>query len=191
MQKVVDGVLLFCGLTGMRCNVDKTRWLSLNGAVTEGGGIYGRQWLPEGQWGAVAGRDEMMKSFGAEEYWRYLGMVQNGDGEIEGMLAAVEAEVREEAAVLGRKRISLAGMAYLSNTVILPRVLYKLKFSHANVKQIDRIQSSLLNVAAKKAGLTAAAHKILYGGYMGCGWKKWSDEVNIERMKMVLQGWQE
>jgi hypothetical protein len=55
------------------------------------------------------------------------------------------------------------------------------------VKQIDRIQSSLLDVAAKKAGLTAAAHKILYGGYMGCGWKKWSDEVNIERMKMVLQ----
>jgi hypothetical protein len=32
MQKVVDGVLLFCGLTGMRCNVDKTRWMSLNGA---------------------------------------------------------------------------------------------------------------------------------------------------------------
>ena len=26
---------------------------------------------------------------------------------------------------------------------------------------------------------------------MGCGWKKWSDEVNIERLKMVLQGWQE
>jgi hypothetical protein len=33
MQKVVDGVLLFCRLTGMRCNVDKTRWMSLNGAV--------------------------------------------------------------------------------------------------------------------------------------------------------------
>jgi hypothetical protein len=43
-------------------------------------------------------------------------VVQNGDGEIEGMLEAVEAEVREEAAVLGRKCISLAGMAYLSNT---------------------------------------------------------------------------
>ena len=118
-------------------------------------------------------------------------MVQNGDGEIAGMLEAVEAEVREEAAVLSRKRISLAGMAYLSNTVILPRVLYKLKFSHASVKQIDKIQSSLLDAAAKKAGLTAAAHKVLYGGYMGCGWKKWSDEVNIERLKMVLQGWQE
>jgi hypothetical protein len=90
---------------------------------------------------------------------------------------AVEAEVREDAAVLGRnascERISLAGMAYLSNTVILPRVLYKLKFSHASVKQINRIQSSLLGVAAKKAGLTAAAHKVLCGGYMGCGWKKW------------------
>jgi hypothetical protein len=64
--------------------------------------------------------------------------------------------------------------------VILTRVQYKLKFSHANVKQIDRIQSSLLSVAAKKAGLTAAAHKVLYGGYMRCGWKKWSDEVNMK-----------
>jgi hypothetical protein len=42
------------------------------------------------------------------------------------MLKAVEAEVREEAAVLGRKSNSLAGMAYLSNTVVIPRVLYKL-----------------------------------------------------------------
>ena len=78
--------------------------------------------------------------------------------ELEAQVEAVEAEVREEAAVLSRKRISLAGMAYLSNTVILPRVLYKLKFSHASVKQIDKIQSSLLDAAAKKAGLTAAAH---------------------------------
>jgi hypothetical protein len=31
MQRVVDGVLLVCGFTGMRCNVDKTRRLSLNG----------------------------------------------------------------------------------------------------------------------------------------------------------------
>jgi hypothetical protein len=121
--------------------------------------------LPDGQWRTAGGADELVGSFGAEEHWRYLGVVQNGDGEIEGMLEAVEAEVREEAAVLGRKRISLADMAYLSSTVILPGVLYKLKFSHANVKQTDRIQSSLLGVAAKKAELTAAAHKVLYGGY--------------------------
>ena len=96
VQQVMDGVLLFCGLTGMRCNVDKTRWLTLNGAVKEGKGIYGRQWLPDGQWGTVAGPDELVESFGAEEYWRYLGMIQNGDGDIEGMLEAVEAEVREK-----------------------------------------------------------------------------------------------
>jgi hypothetical protein len=40
-------------------------------------------------------------------------------------------------------------------------------------------------------GLTAAAHKVLFGGYMGCGWKRWADAVNLERMKMMLQGWQE
>jgi hypothetical protein len=48
VQQVMDGVLLFCGLTGMRCNVDKTRWLTLNGAVKEGEGIYGRQWFVAG-----------------------------------------------------------------------------------------------------------------------------------------------
>jgi hypothetical protein len=69
-------------------------------------------------------------------------------------------------------------------------VLYRLKFSHASTAQIDRIQHSLclLLVAAKKAGLTAAAHKVLFGGYMGCGWNRWTDEVNLERMKMMLQG---
>ena len=166
MQRVADGVLIFCGLTGMRCNVDKTRWLSLNGAVTEGDGIYGRQWLPVGQWGAVAGQDELMKSFGAEEYRRYLGMVQNGDGEIDGMLEAVEAEVREEAAVLSRKRISLAGMAYLSNAVILPGVLYKLKFSHANVKQIDRIQDPI-----EPAGRCGKEGRTDCGGAQSAVWR--------------------
>jgi hypothetical protein len=48
--------------------VDKTRWLTLNGAVKEGEGIYGRQWLPDRQWGTVAGPDELVESFGAEEY---------------------------------------------------------------------------------------------------------------------------
>jgi hypothetical protein len=68
----------------------------------------------------------------------------------------MEQEVRNEALVLSRKRISLAGLTYLCNTVILPRVLYRLKFSHAHAStaQIDRIQRSLLLVAAKKAGLT-------------------------------------
>jgi hypothetical protein len=58
----------------MRCNVDnKTRWLTLYGAVKEGeAGIYGRQWLPDvQQWGAVDGPDELVESFGVEEYWRY------------------------------------------------------------------------------------------------------------------------
>jgi hypothetical protein len=105
-----------------------------------------------------------VESFGAEEYWRCLGMVQNGDGKIEGMLEAVEAEVREEAAVLGRKRI----------TVILPRVLYKLKFSHANVKQIDRIHSSLLDVAAKKQG------RIDCGGAQSSVWR--THGMRVEKM---------
>jgi hypothetical protein len=40
---------------------------------------------------------------------------------------------------------------------------------------MDKIQSSLLDAAAKKAGLTAAAHKVLYGGYMGCA--MWMEKV--------------
>jgi hypothetical protein len=123
-----------------------------------------------------------MGQYTKDEYWRYLGMVQNGEGDImldTSMLDPMEQEVWNEALVLSRKRISLAGLTYLCNTVILPRVLYRLKFSHASTAQIDRIQRSLLLVAAKKAGLTAAAHKVLFGGYMGCGWKRWADEVNI------------
>jgi hypothetical protein len=36
--------------------------------------------LPDGKLGAVAGPDELVESFEAEEYGRILGMVQNGDG---------------------------------------------------------------------------------------------------------------
>jgi hypothetical protein len=62
-------------------------------------------------------------------------VVQNGGGEIDGMLLeAVETEVREEAAVLGRKRISLAVMAYLRNSMaILPRALCKIKSSYVGI----------------------------------------------------------
>jgi hypothetical protein len=55
--------------------------MSLNGAGQLGTEIIGRQWLPEGEWGARAGPAEPMGQYTKDEYWRYLGMVQNGEGE--------------------------------------------------------------------------------------------------------------
>ena len=44
---------------------------------------------------------------------------------------------------------------------------------------------------ARKAKLTAAHSDILYGGYMGCGWRRWRDEVGIERVKILAMAWEE
>jgi hypothetical protein len=46
-------------------------------------------------------------------------------------------------------------------------------------------------VIAKKAYITAAHTNVLFGGYMGCGWKKWSDEAGIERLRILQLAWQE
>jgi hypothetical protein len=129
-------------------------------------------------------------SFGAEEHWRYLGVVQNGDGEIEGMLEAVEAEVREEAAVLGRKRISLADMAYLSSTVIRGTLQIEVLACECEANRQDIIESA--GRCGKEGRIDCGgAQSTVWRVCMGCGWKKWSGEVNIERIKVVLQGWQE
>jgi hypothetical protein len=81
--------------------------------------------------------------------------------------------------------MSLAGAIYLSNVVLMPRVLYRLKLSNATDEQIDRIQSRPRRAIASKAPITAANSSVLFGGYMGCGWKRWKDEVGIERLKTV------
>ena len=50
---------------------------------------------------------------------------------------------------MSRKRISLEGAVYLSNVVIMPRAMYRLKLSRATAKQIDAVQASmrrLLNI---------------------------------------------
>ena len=53
------------------------------------------------------------------------------------------------------------------------------------------MQSPVRRVLAKKAGLTSASTDVLYGGYMGCGWKRWSDEVGIAKLQMLLTAWEE
>jgi hypothetical protein len=62
----------------------------------------------------------------------------------------------EAAEVLSRKKMSLAGAIYLSNGVIMPSAMYRLKLSSATDEQIDQIQSPLRQVIAKKVHITAA-----------------------------------
>ena len=44
---------------------------------------------------------------------------------------------------------------------------------------------------AGKVGMRAAHTKVLHGGLMGCGWRRWSDEVGFERLTAVVQAWEE
>ena len=118
-------------------------------------------------------------------------MVQAGDGSDQRMVDALATEVAEAVEVMSRKRVSLEGAIYLSNVVVMPRAMYRLKLSRATSKQIDAVQASIRKVVAKKARITAAHTDVLFGGFMGCGWRKWQDEVNLERLKILITAWEE
>jgi hypothetical protein len=113
-------------------------------------------------------------------------------GNCEHMAEQLHLQVGEAAEVPSCKKMSLAGAIYLSNVVSMPSALYRLKLSNASGEQIDRTQSPLRQAIAKKAHIMAA-HTInaLYGGYMGCGWKRWQDEAGIERLRILQMAWQE
>jgi hypothetical protein len=53
------------------------------------------------------------------EVWRYLGMIQGGDGNCEHMAEQLRLRVGEAAEVLSRKKMSRAGAIYLSSVVIM------------------------------------------------------------------------
>ena len=74
--------------------------------------------------------------------------------------------MNEEASLLSRKYTSTDGAFYVANCVILPRVLYKLKFTPASCEEIDNIQRSILRMLVKKCKLGGrrAADDILFGG---------------------------
>jgi hypothetical protein len=56
-------------------------------------------------------------------------MIQNGDGNCDQMVEQLRLQVDEAAAILSRKKISLAGALYLSNVVVMPSAMYRLKLS--------------------------------------------------------------
>ena len=91
----------------------------------------------------------------------------------------------------GESRVTLAAALFLCNVVLLPQALYRLKLSHASLEQIERVQGAVRRVIARKAKLTAAHSNILFGGYMGCGWRRWRDEVGVERVKVLAMAWEE
>jgi hypothetical protein len=95
-----------------------------------------------------------------DEVWRYLGMIQNGDGYCDQMVEQLRLQVDEAAAILSRKMLSLAGAIYLSNVVVMPSAMCRLKLSTAKALQIDCIQSPLRKVVAKKAHIAAAHTKM-------------------------------
>jgi hypothetical protein len=43
MQTVVDACMLFCGFTGMHCNIGKCRWMATMGTDIGIGELYGAQ----------------------------------------------------------------------------------------------------------------------------------------------------
>ena len=132
---MVDACMLFCGFTGMRANLSKCRWLKTGEGVGDSKKLDGVQWLPVKGWKARESKREDFELVDLDVEWRYLGMVQNGHGDVDNMVKCLKNEMWDSAEVLRRKKISVAGAIYLVNTVLLPRALYRLKLSSASDEQ--------------------------------------------------------
>jgi hypothetical protein len=75
MQSVVDACMLFCGFTGMHCNIGKCRWMATAVTGIGNGELYGAQWAPCGRWEVKAGPLTVaFEKVDLDEVWRYLGM---------------------------------------------------------------------------------------------------------------------
>jgi hypothetical protein len=91
------------------------------------------QWLPVKGWKARESiKREYFELVDLDVEWRYLGMIQNGHGDVDNMVKRLKDEMWDSVEVLRRKKISAAGAVYLVNTVLLPRALYRLKLSSAS-----------------------------------------------------------
>jgi hypothetical protein len=116
MQCFVDARMLFVDsqvCTATSGNVGGWQLLAL---TPEMGGCMERSGLPvvDGR-GVKAGPLVAFEKVDLDEVWRYLGMIQDGDGNCEHMVEQLRLQVGEAAEVLSRKKISLAGAIYLSN----------------------------------------------------------------------------
>jgi hypothetical protein len=69
------------------------------------------------------------------------------------MLEQLRKEVKLEASLLIRKYTTLGGALYIANCVILPRILYSLKFTPASCEEIDSLHRHVLGILLSKCGL--------------------------------------
>jgi hypothetical protein len=103
------------------------------------------------------------------------------------MLEQLRKEVKLEALVLNRKYTSLGGALYIACCVILPRILYRLKFTPVSCEEIDSLHRHVLDILLSKCGLKGRkANDVIFGGYEGMAWVRWSDKVNSERLKIMM-----
>jgi hypothetical protein len=121
-------------------------------------------------------------------------MIQNGDGNCDQMVEQLRLQVDEAAAVLSRKKISLAGQElFASRTLWLcpaPCIVSRYPLPPPYKWVVSRDPSGR-SLQRRHIYITAAHTHVLFGGYMGYGWKKWSDEAGIERLRILQLAWQE
>jgi hypothetical protein len=85
-------------------------WAHGRGSNTDSNTLDGVQWLPVKGWKACESKREKFEVVDLDVEWRYryLGMIQNGHGDVDNMVKSLKDEMRDSAEVLRRKKISVA-----------------------------------------------------------------------------------
>jgi ribonuclease HI len=137
-------------------------------------------------------RNARIKCILPTDQFRHLGNFQTTLGDSSQAIATLKCEVASSAAALNRHTLTAEHVQYCANSVIRPKVMYQLKFSNASADEIDAVHTSLKAVVVNKAGCKRTiANKLVWSTCGGLNYSRWSDTVNIERLRIVMHGLQQ
>jgi ribonuclease HI len=133
-----------------------------------------------------------IKCIAPTDQFRHLGNYQTTLGDSEQAITTLKGEVASSAAALNRHTLTAEHVKYCANSVVRPKVMYQLKFSNASAADIDAVHASLKAVVVNKAGCKRTiANKLVWSTCGGLNYSRWSDTVNLERLRIVLHGLQQ
>jgi len=121
------------------------------------------------------------------QIYRHLGNFQSIMGDTGDLLQDVRADIAYASRALGRTTVTAEHAMYCNNSIIRPKVMYKLKFSNAGIDSIDGAQKSLKKTLLNKAGCrNTLSNNLTWSTVGGMGFQRLSDLVNTERLSMLL-----
>ena len=195
MQRLLDGVCLFCHATCMEINFGKSFWTEMNYTtwncnLTEELTLW--NWTTDHTatlWtGGTQSRIPMTKKH-KKEYWKYLGHYTNNLGDGKKMLEELyEKDVKPQIEYMRNKPMSQGAVIECIRTLIDSKVLYKLQFATVTENMLTNLQNYIRVFLKQKMKLCKSTHnEIVHGSTvaLGLGIDTLWDQMNARKLRIL------